>query len=177
MDHSTLCNVWWNKAMPMSMPLTTMGTRHCKWHGDVNMAAAGNKDGITALHVATEDGNLEIVHMLLSKMDGNGVNAVEGGDGFSALHIASQGSQVAIVQALLQHGQINVNAVTKNGLTALHMAAAQANIEIVQLLVEHGGCNVTAAEKLGLTALHIACQQDHLELMQYLAERFNVSTQ
>lgn len=108
-----------------------------------------DREGKTALHIAVDCNNLDLVTQLLDK----GAN-IEKPDTFkkTALHKAVRGGHAEMVQFLLEKGA-DTGAATTNGSTALHMAihhppprssAFDANqgersSKIVELLLNHGG--------------------------------------
>jgi ankyrin repeat protein len=95
---------------------------------DVN---AKNKDGKTALMLASDKGNLEAVKLLLDK--GAEVNA-KNKDGKTALLVASN---LEVAKLLLDKGG-DVNVKDKNGATALREASWRSDNEMVNLLKAYG---------------------------------------
>ncbi len=118
---------------------------------DIN---AKDKEGNTALILATEKGYTEIVHALLSK--GADINA-KGKYGYTALILAAEKGYTEIVHALLSKGA-DVNAKNISGYTAL-ISAAQRHytIEIVDVLLSKGA-DVNAKDDDGQTALMLAAK-------------------
>ena len=94
-------------------------------------------DGLTALHLAAQAGNLEIAELLLA--GGAKVEAQTRIGGYTPLHLASQGAHGAVVSVLLAAGA-NAGAVTTTtGVTPLHLAAkAMDGEDAVKALLEHG---------------------------------------
>ncbi len=96
---------------------------------DVN---APQGDGMTALHWASDRGDLPMVNLLLrsgAKLTGTTKNG-----GYTALHVASRAGQGAIVQALLAGGADHTT-LTATGATALHLAAAAGDAGAVKALL------------------------------------------
>ena len=120
---------------------------------DVN---AVRGDGMTALHFAAEQGNVEGVGILLQA----GARVEMGtriGD-YRPLHLASRGGHVAVARSLVEAGADVRASTTNSGTTPLHLAASSAGggAELVALLVEHGA-DVNAREvSAGQTPLMFA---------------------
>ena len=76
-------------------------------------------DGYTCLHMATSEGNLEAVRVLLQA--GAEVNSVNN-DGWTALHSACKWNHVEIAKLLL-NGGADCNAKTNGGLSPVHICS------------------------------------------------------
>jgi len=109
-------------------------------------------DGLTALHLAAQEGSLEIAEILLGA--GAMVEAQTRIGGYTPLHLASQGAHDLVVSALLEAGA-NAGAVaTTTGVTPLHLAArAFAGEGTVKALLEHGAPVNARESAAGQTAL------------------------
>ncbi|KAJ8321297.1 hypothetical protein KUTeg_001155, partial [Tegillarca granosa] len=130
--------------------------------------------GISALHLASEKGNLDVVNALLQ--GGANVNQVDF-DGYSALHLASKNDHANVVVALLQEFA-NVNQIVKDrGTSALHLASEEGYLDVVNALLQ-GGANVNQVDFDGYSALHLASKNDHanvvVALLQGDAEDFKI---
>ncbi len=90
-----------------------------------------NKDGITALHLASLAGKKYIVERLLKH---NGDPNLQTKNGETSLHWVSIIDKKEIVELLLEHNA-DPNLQNYNGNTALHLAS-QSNTEIIKLLQE-----------------------------------------
>uniref|UniRef100_A0A1B0DRJ1 Uncharacterized protein n=1 Tax=Phlebotomus papatasi TaxID=29031 RepID=A0A1B0DRJ1_PHLPP len=103
---------------------------------DINLA---NDQGMTALHLAVKNHNLEAVKRLVEA--GASVKIAERKHGNSILHIAVAERAVDIVRFLLQKTKVDVNQMTSSGYTPLHLACVSTETadskEIVRLLLEH----------------------------------------
>ncbi|EAY16383.1 ankyrin repeat protein, putative [Trichomonas vaginalis G3] len=119
--------------------------------------------GLTALHIAVDSNQLEIVEFLLS----HGANIDEkDNDGLTALHIAVKSNQLKIVEFLLSHGA-NINEKDYLGKTALHIAVKSNQLKIVEFLLSHGA-NIDEKNNDGLTALHFAVLYNDKETVEFL---------
>ncbi|MCK5644078.1 MAG: ankyrin repeat domain-containing protein, partial [Gammaproteobacteria bacterium] len=119
---------------------------------DVNVR---NKYGVTPLMMASQNGHVEVVKLLLAAKAN--VNAVDKTDGVTPLLIASVKGHTEIVKLLIA-AKADVNAVRKtDGVTPLFMASRDGHTEIVKLLLAAAKANVNAADKTdGVTPLLIA---------------------
>ena len=98
---------------------------------------AAQGDGLTALHMAAQEGNLDLAKVLIGAKAN--VDAKTRLGAYTPLHLASEGAHTDVVLALLKAGA-NVDAVTTtSGVTPLHPAAKALNGEATVLaLLEHG---------------------------------------
>jgi ankyrin repeat protein len=109
--------------------------------------------GFAAIHVASREGNVEIVRILLQ----HGADpTLQTEKGYTPLHFACFSGNADLVRLLLGHG-VDVDAKTSDGSTSLHVAAhygrPSTRQTIVQILLDHGA-NVSAVMELQQTALH-----------------------
>ena len=110
-----------------------------KQAADVN-AAQG--DGMTALHWAAMNGDVELAQMLI--FAGANVRATTRLGTYTPLYLASQQGHGKVIQALVKAGG-DVKAGTPNGTTPLMVAAASGEVEAVRALIE-GGADVNAKD-------------------------------
>ena len=103
---------------------------------------AAQADGMTALHWAALNGEIEIAEVLLYA----GATAKAGTrlGNYTPLHLASRGGHAAVARAVLEAGA-DADAVTTTGVTPLHFAAQADAAEVIRALVEHGA-NVDATD-------------------------------
>ena len=94
---------------------------------DIN---ARDKDGTTALMIASEKGDIEMARLLIQ--GGADVNA-NNIDGYTALMYASYKGNLQIAELLIKN-KADVNARDKDGWTALRYASIQGQNDIVALL-------------------------------------------
>ena len=91
-------------------------------------------DGMTALHWAAEQGDLQLTNTLIYA--GANVAAVTRIGQYTPLHIAARTGNAAVVKALLD-GKADVNAKTvPSGATSLHLAATAGNVDVINTLVD-----------------------------------------
>ena len=129
---------------------------------DVN-AAQG--DGMTALHWAARNGDLELTQMLL--FAGANVKATTRLGGYTPLLMAADQGHAKVIAALITGGA-DVKAANALGTTPLMLAAASGNPEAVTILVENGA-EIEATEKtFGQTPLMFAASNNRVDAMKAL---------
>ena len=131
---------------------------------DVN-AAQG--DGMTALHWAAENGQLELADVLV--FAGANLEAATRLGGFTPLMVAGRAGHAGIARLLADAGA-NLEATTETGETALHYAAWSGNSEIAMALTEKGA-EVDAKESAnGQTPLMFAAAYGRVDAVRSLLE-------
>ncbi|KAG7171626.1 Transient receptor potential cation channel subfamily A member 1-like 5 [Homarus americanus] len=129
----------------------------------------------TALHIATKNGQRDIVILLLSK--GADCNAQDG-TGQSPLHLTATKDHVDCCEELLKCSNLKVNIPNKTHDTPLHQAAKEGRIDICTMLLEHADIDVKAKNKIGMTPLHLAAHENHKNVIQLLMNKgANCNTQ
>ena len=132
---------------------------------DVN-AAQG--DGMTALHWAAMNGDLEMTQMLL--VAGANVRATTRLGTYTPLYLASQQGHAGVIDALVKAGA-DVKAGTPNGTTPLMVAAASGELDAVKVLVENGG-DVNGKDGVRQqTPLMYAAASNRAAVIEYLASK------
>jgi ankyrin repeat protein len=116
---------------------------------------AAQGDGLTALHIAAQTGNLEIARVLVGARAN--VSAKTRLGDYTPLHLAAGGGHTTVVRALIDAGA-DVNAVTKyTGVTPLHLAAKAVGGEtVVKTLIERGAAVNVREAAAGQTPLMFA---------------------
>ena len=122
-----------------------------------------NRYGVTPLAQACQNGNVELVKLLLEA--GADVKATQGG-GETALMIASRTGRVECVKALLEKGA-DANASERHGQTSLMWAASQGNTEVVDLLLANGA-DFRPSLKSGFNALLFAVREGRSAVVRSL---------
>ncbi|CAD8102246.1 unnamed protein product [Paramecium sonneborni] len=122
-----------------------------------------NIEIFTALHIASYNGNLEAVKILLNM----GADCIlKSGSGLLAIHAAAQGDQPYMVWYWLQKG-IPINVQDDAGNTCLHWAAYQ-NCELTVSYLISFGCNIDFKNNAQQTALHIAASYGQSRIVKKL---------
>lgn len=128
---------------------------------DVN---ATNRYGVPPLSLACQNGNGEIVELLLTAgADPN--TKLRGGE--TALMTAARTGNPRPVKALLKKGA-EVNAKERRGQTALMWAAADGNAEAVDLLLKAGADTYVMLPDSGFTAFFFAAREGRAQVVRTL---------
>lgn len=123
-----------------------------------------NKDGMTALMVAAQEGAREVAWVLARADDAN-VNA-ENENGSTALMYAAFNGKASVAEVLLNAGA-KINQANSNGHTALMSAAAHGYRNTLILLLEKGA-DPTVKDKEGTSVLDYARDNEFPEIVKLL---------
>ncbi|XP_051899074.1 protein phosphatase 1 regulatory subunit 12C-like [Pristis pectinata] len=164
---------------------------------DVNGA---NADGISALHQACIDENLEMVEFLLAQ---NANVDQSDNEGWTPLHVAVSCGYSEIVECLINHGA-NIAAVNSDGQLPIDLAEEDYMENLLQAEITKQGIDVESARreeeelmlqharqwlnsgkiedvshpKTGANALHVAAAKGYIEVMRLLLQAgFSVTAQ
>ncbi|XP_053770891.1 protein phosphatase 1 regulatory subunit 12C isoform X2 [Desmodus rotundus] len=151
-----------------------------------------NADGISALHQACIDENLEVVRFLVEQ--GATVNQADN-EGWTPLHVAASCGYLDIARYLLSHGA-NIATVNSDGDLPLDLAESDAMEGLLKAEIAHRGVDVEAAKRAeeelllhdtrcwlnggampearhprtGASALHVAAAKGYIEVMRLLLQ-------
>ena len=114
---------------------------------DINLA---DEHGKTPLHYAAENGQLEVLRWLLTRVINVNLANEEGN---TALHLAAMYGHEAIVRALLANPRIAVNLVNRGNKAPFQMAIRAGNEGIVDLLLSDPRIDINLTNRAGNTAL------------------------
>jgi hypothetical protein len=131
----------------------------------------GDANGRTPLSLAAEQGNLDLVKLLLNA--GAGINTKDIRYGLSPLQWAALEGRKSMVELLLENGaEVNVSdsSGTTSYCTALSVAAARGHIQIVKLLLEKGADIDLFGLKNGWTALNLSAGYGHKAVVELLID-------
>eukprot|EP00899_Mesostigma_viride_P016001 jgi/Mesvir1/24401/Mv11069-RA.1 len=129
----------------------------------LDIAAFFEEAGLTALHLAAQEGLTEVVKLLLA--GGVDVNAVSE-DGLTALHLAAAFNKADVVDLLVRCANADLDARADDGCNALHLAAQGGHVRVAASLIT-AGCDVNA-DVSSFSPLHIATSQGHVEMVKVL---------
>ncbi|XP_069079375.1 protein phosphatase 1 regulatory subunit 12A-like isoform X1 [Pleurodeles waltl] len=151
-----------------------------------------NVDGLTALHQACIDENVDMVHFLVE--NGAYVNQPDN-EGWTPLHAAASCGFVEIAEYLLKHGA-NIASVNSEGELPLDVAHENAMEKLLKAEIKNQGIDLETARqeeeqqmlrdarqwvnkgkvedvrhpKTGATALHVAAAKGYMEVMKLLLQ-------
>ena len=135
--------------------------------GDADPDAA-HGDGMTGLHWAAHNGDVDILRVLLAA--GADVEARTRLGDHTPLHVASRSAQAAAVRELLEAGA-EANAIATTGATPLHFAAASGSAGAVAALLDHGADADAREPVWGQTPLMFAAAEARAGAIKVLLER------
>ncbi len=110
-----------------------------------------NNDGMSALHIAAQVGEAEIVRILL---DAGAPQELEDDDGCSALWHAVDAGNADVIQLLANNRKL-INLDDDEGRTPLHLAIEKGDIPAMNILIK-AGANALLQDNDGNTPLHLA---------------------
>ncbi|KAF3905359.1 Ankyrin-2 [Arthrobotrys entomopaga] len=123
-----------------------------------------DSNGYTPLHLAAENGNHEVITILLNHNADPNIKATPTDE--IALHLAVKQGRYKIALALIDAGS-DLLARDKRGMTPLHVAAHQGKLDLVRLLVDRGS-DINGKQKKRQTALHLAAIANHPAIVEEL---------
>ena len=131
-----------------------------------NIRARDDIDGAMAIHVASANGNNEVINLLLNK-DKNLINAVDNNGEDTPLHWAIMKNLDSTAELLLSQGA-NPNQKNSSAQTPLHYAAMYGNANAVNMLVEKYNVDKNLKDKDGKTASDLAKENNFDKIVAYL---------
>ncbi|XP_069167057.1 serine/threonine-protein phosphatase 6 regulatory ankyrin repeat subunit B [Procambarus clarkii] len=123
----------------------------------------------TPLHLAAEEGQLEVCDTLLQL--GADYNATTDA-GQKAVHVAAMRNNSEVVKLFLKTSPELVTTADKDGNTCAHIAALQGSVDVVRELMRHNrGVVINGKNRVGeSTTLHLAAEGGHANLVKFLIE-------
>lgn len=116
------------------------------------------KGKVTAVHLAAEEGNLDVLQLLLD----NGVDLNEATQGKKRpIHFAAERGHDLCLSWLLLHGA-DIESKDISWQTPLHKAAAGGHVEAVRVLLGNSA-NLGAEDRLGRLPLHLAAKNGRMD--------------
>ena len=123
------------------------------------------QDGISPLHSAAWNGQVEAARLLLA----HGVEVdVNSSGGMTPLMHAAKGNRERMARILIEAGA-DVNAASANGNTPLHHAAVESGPEMVAFLLVNGA-NPAQVNENGFTALHLWALNGNPDTLTHLLD-------
>ena len=124
------------------------------------------QEGYSFLMLASKQGHLDIVGMLLSK--GANIHDKDTTDGYSSLMIASQEGCLSVVELLLSKGANIHDKTTTHGYTSLMIASQQGHMSVVELLLSKGANIHDRDTTHGYSSLFLATRDGHFKIRDIL---------
>ncbi|KIW48394.1 uncharacterized protein PV06_00983 [Exophiala oligosperma] len=121
--------------------------------------------GLTPLHKAAEQGNVDIVTALLQA---GALVAAQDNSGMTALHLAARRGHLSLVRLLVLAGGL-VDIQDRDGLCPLDYAATGGYTEVVRYLLENGG-NMWHKGHEAWTPLHRAARGGHTDTVSFFLQ-------
>jgi ankyrin repeat protein len=122
-------------------------------------------DGCTPLHIACENGHIEVARLLVEAgADKDKVST----DGSTPLYVACEQGHIEVVQLLVEAGSDTEKALA-DGCTPLYVACECGHTKVAQLLVE-AGADKEKASTSGYTPLLVTCHNGYVDVVRLLVE-------
>ncbi|XP_065852734.1 ankyrin repeat-containing protein At5g02620-like [Euphorbia lathyris] len=130
-----------------------------------------NQSGETALYVAAESGDVDLVKEMI-KFSDISLAGVKARNGYDAFHIAAKLGHLETVRVLMEANPELAMTFDSSNTTPLHSAASQGHVEVVKFLLERSSSNlVSIAKSNSKTALHSAARNGHLEILKAILSK------
>ncbi|ODM89562.1 Ankyrin-3 [Orchesella cincta] len=121
----------------------------------------------TPLHLAAENGQLEVCRLLMGLRASSDATDDKGQ---KPIHLAAQNNHANVIKLFLKSSSALVSSYTKDGSTCAHLAAMQGSIAVLEELMKFDKQGVINARNLSTdaTALQLAAEGGHAELVKAL---------
>jgi ankyrin repeat protein len=124
--------------------------------------------GHTALTLACENNQIDIVRILLPLYDNYYLNRVDDDSGKNALIVACINGSLELVNLLLEQPNIDVNVHDSLDFNPLMRAVESNRLDIVQRLLQHPNVSINYVNPEGYSALTIAQDRNYQEIVALL---------
>lgn len=137
-----------------------------------DVSDAATDEGMTALHFAAQNGNIDVVKYLIEH--GADIKAQDISLSRSAIHFAAENGNLDTIKFLAEKG-VDLQDKDSLGATALHYAAKSNRLEVMKYLVSKK-IDYTAKDVRGWTAMHYAAYGGSIDAVKYLlAKGLNIN--
>ena len=137
----------------------------------------------TILHCALREGNLEIIKLILNKINESNLPSEpilfsKDKSGQTFFHVACMKGYFNIVEYLLKEKKLNKFLVQQDncGNSVLHAAAINGHSSIIGILCEHGA-DANIKNHTNLTALDLSCRKGFFEISKTLIANYSPEAQ
>ena len=127
---------------------------------------AKNNIGRSALHLASENGELAIIKVLVKA--GAGVRVTDN-EGDTCLILAANFGHTETVRYLVALPEVDVNHRGSGGDTALYIASHKVFADVVELLID-AGADIEVTDDKGRSPLHTACLNGNIAVVKMLVK-------
>ncbi|PQE22577.1 hypothetical protein CJF31_00001496 [Rutstroemia sp. NJR-2017a BVV2] len=132
-----------------------------------------DKNGRTPLSWAAEEGNTEVVTLLLSKTDEVDPDSRDN-RGRTPLSFAAEQGCEEVLSSLIGNQRVDPNGIDKYGRTPLSWAVEKGRETIVKLLSALNAIDLNVKDRYGRTALLWAIEMGHLAVIKTLIDREDI---
>ena len=139
----------------------------CLLQRGADMLLTYGPDKMNVLHIASQEGSVAVIEMLLSydlRPD------PRDGEGNTPLACAAANGQIEAVNCLLEHGA-DPFLKGQNGWSLLHFAAQSGNVVIIETMLSKDLDIDSRAQTLGITPAMVSIRFGKLEALKYLLEK------
>lgn len=131
--------------------------------------------GQTVMHLACQNGNLNIVQVIESQLDTEKLQEIyelHDNEGNTVLHLACESQQENIVRHLVDKRRTDIDARnhSKNGEAPIHVAAQFQSTDIIDILLSQGA-DIETKDANDCTPLHHAARSNQKDMVRHLVER------
>ncbi len=130
-------------------------------------ADIGNNQGFQPIHMAAQQGHLNILKTLIKKGQSNMLSATK--TGVNALFLAAKNGHLTIIDYLISKG-FDVNVRTTDGCTPLYAASFYGHVKSIEKLL-NSGADVKLSNDDQAGPLHVAAQEGHREAVEVLVRK------
>ena len=134
-----------------------------------SLAKEADKEGMTPLHYACQQGHFNVVKAHKSLLEEKEIRDAENSDFDTPLHLSCESLNVQIVCFLISKGA-NINAKNKKLLTPLHIVTQHGHVDIAKMLLQERA-HVNCRDNRGYTPLHYAAKVNSTELVHLLCKK------
>ncbi|KAM4678227.1 ankyrin repeat domain-containing protein 16 isoform 2-T2 [Discoglossus pictus] len=132
-----------------------------------------NKDGWNCFHIATREGDPDIIRYLLDICPG--IWNTESKIKRTPLHTAAMHGCFEVVEVLLERCNYEPDCKDSCGVTPFMDAVQNGHLRIAQLLIDKKQVSYTSLDNMGAQALHLAAVTGQDQALEYLVSRLGVS--